>query len=113
MGKGAATQVEHFRNVMKIRLLSASANAQGDWFNVRGIRPYGITITGDFSGGGTISVYVSNEDAEPGTDVAEYPALDQAYTAPAFLQLDTPVWWICVKYTSHSAGSVAVNFLGG
>jgi hypothetical protein len=34
MGKGAATQVEHFRNVMKIRLLSASANAQGDWFNV-------------------------------------------------------------------------------
>jgi hypothetical protein len=114
MAKGIVTSYIQGRHQARVTLLpSVSANIEGEWFLLNGLRPWAITVTGDFAGGTTVRLRVANQEDAPTGAAANYPLLDQDITVPYLINLDLPLAWVRAEVVSYASGSVQVDFMGG
>ena len=91
------------------RLLTATQPTSGQWFQTFRVRPWSITVGGNFTG--TWRVLHANSIAQPTDD--NWPQVGDDQATPGSIDLDVAYQWVKVVAVTLSSGTLVADFLGG
>lgn len=88
---------------------AAAATTNGVWWNIGGLRPLVIVVSGTFVG--TVQLYVSNSPTKPSDSDNTQAQLDGDITSPTSITSDNGYQWVKARVSAYTSGSidVAVN----
>lgn len=93
-------------------LVDAVSTTDGTWMYLKGRHPVTVTIEGTFVG--TVQVLVSNNPTQPLDSFNAAPRPDGIdHTEPSVITIDAAYWWVKVRVSAYTSGSISAFILGG